>query len=409
MWHLLGSTPTRVGYGIAGTVAADRRSVNVSDMDPADLIELVDPAYRQFLREHPIRSLLIVPMAVYGEVLGTLGVVRTVSAEPYSDEDVTALEALAERASLVLADAKRRPPRLGPAELRAIFEHSMDGVLFTAPDGRVLAANPAACEILQRTEAEICELGRSGLVVGEDPRAQRAVRQRELTGRVRAELPMRRPDGSTFIAAISSAVFSSPDGGELRTCVIIRDIGREVAARELLQRQAEELARLAHQDDLTSLLNRRGFLTAAEQALAFADREQVPVQLAFFDLDEFKIINDTHGHLVGDAVLVKLAGAISGATRAVDVVGRLGGDELVAMLYAASSEDAERVVARIVQEVEAITPGLPPASVAVGVAGREAGDAMTLDQLLHAADQKMYALKLRRRVLRHEGAPTPEP
>ena len=85
---------------------------------------------------------------------------------------------------------------LGPEAYRAMYENSPDGVSFTVPDGDVLAANPAACQILRRSEAEICSLGRQGLVDPTDERWAPLVDERERTGRVRGVARMIRGDGA---------------------------------------------------------------------------------------------------------------------------------------------------------------------------------------------------------------------
>ena len=112
---------------------------------------------------------------------------------------------------------------LGPDAYRALFEHSIDGVLLTSPDGRIFAANPAACDMLRMTEGDICARGRRGVMAPGDRRWAEAVAERERTGRLRAELEMRRGDGTVFLADVSSAVFEGPNG-EPRTCVIFRDV-----------------------------------------------------------------------------------------------------------------------------------------------------------------------------------------
>src|SRR5690606_33366140 len=160
---------------------------------------------------------------------------------------------------------------------------------------------PAACRTLRRTEAEICALGRAGIVVGDDPRAELAVAQRRLAGRVRAEVPMRRASGEVFTAAISSTIFPGPEG-ELRAIVFFRDVTDEVTAREEGARRVEELERAAVTDELTGLWNRRGFSIAAQPSLALADRQKATIQLLFIDVDGLKHVNDEYGHLVGDSV-----------------------------------------------------------------------------------------------------------
>ncbi|MGZ4707726.1 MAG: diguanylate cyclase domain-containing protein [Acidimicrobiales bacterium] len=397
MHETLSASPYHVGEGVAGAVAADRRAVVLSDLDPDALAPVLSSSSRRFAERFPIRSIMIVPLVAFGELLGTLGVMRSRSAAPYSDADLSVLEALAERAALALADARRGERRLGLAEYEAIFRHSLDGVLFTMPDGRILAANPAACTILQRSEAEICRLGRSGLVVSDDPRSREAVRQRALSGSTRAEMPMIRGDGRTIIVDVASTTFTTADG-ELRACVIFRDVTEQAARREQLEAQSRELEQLVQQDHLSGLLNRRGFVQNGERALDHADREQVPVQLLFCDLDDLTGINDRYGHKTGDETIKRLGDAIRGAVRAVDVAAHLSGDEFVMLLYDATTHDACAVLDRVTTAFEDSSHAGPVATFSAGIAEREAGSNRTLDDLLHAADRAMYTRKTIRRI-----------
>jgi PAS domain S-box-containing protein len=114
----------------------------------------------------------------------------------------------------------------------AVFDQSPDGVLITVPDGRILAANPAACAILRASEEEICRRGRQGLSDERDPRWAPALEERRRAGRVQAVVPMLRADGAPFVAELSSTVFVA-ENGEERTCVIFRD----VTARARLEQQ----------------------------------------------------------------------------------------------------------------------------------------------------------------------------
>jgi diguanylate cyclase (GGDEF)-like protein/PAS domain S-box-containing protein len=395
--ELLGSETYRVGHGVAGTVAADRRPFVIGEVDPALLAPALEPRSREFLDRHQIRSLMVVPMVGYGDLLGTLGAVRMASEAPYDDEDLMVLEALAERAALALADARRQPRTLTAADYEAIFRHSIDGVLLTVPDGRVLAANPAACDILQLSEVEICRMGRGGLVVGDDPRAKAAVAQRSISGRTRAEIPMRRGNGSVFVADVSSTVFTSAEG-ELRSCVIFRDVTEQTSLRQQLEAKTRQLQQLAEEDQLTRMRKRRGFDLAAEHALAFADREGVPLVVAYLDMDNLKTINDTFGHRIGDAAINRLAASISSVTRAVDVSARVGGDEFILLLYDARKADADVIIERIAAEVDGAGADVPPVKFSVGIAEREPNTEASLDDLIQAADRRMYENKTLRRV-----------
>ena len=123
--------------------------------------------------------------------------------------------------------------RLTPATAAALFEHSLDGVLLTAPDGRVLDANLAAQRLLRLTVTELRDIGRQGLMVGTDPRWGLALETRHRTGRVQALVRMRRGDASVFEAEISSAIFNLPNGEE-RACVIFRDAAGGVLLEQAL-------------------------------------------------------------------------------------------------------------------------------------------------------------------------------
>jgi len=132
-----------------------------------------------------------------------------------------------------------RSERIGSEALRSIFEHSLDGIMFTAPNGEILAANPAACAILRLTEDEICARGRAGLADTTDERWLAGIRSRKETGRFNGELRMVRGDGSVFTTEVSSAVFADPQGND-RATVIFRDVTDRAALAEERERLAAE-------------------------------------------------------------------------------------------------------------------------------------------------------------------------
>ncbi len=104
---------------------------------------------------------------------------------------------------------------------RSLFENSGDAILLSSPDGRVYAANPAACRMFGCSEAEICRLGRQGLADASDPRLIPALEERLINGRYRGELTFLRSDGQPFQVEITSTLFQ--EGGEIMTSMIIRD------------------------------------------------------------------------------------------------------------------------------------------------------------------------------------------
>jgi two-component system, LuxR family, sensor kinase FixL len=122
---------------------------------------------------------------------------------------------------------------------RKLFENSFDGIMMTRPDGTILSANPAACWLLGMSEEEIILAGRDGLVV-KDERLKAALLEREKKGHVYTELTMRRKDGSTFIAEVTSVMFRDEDGSPLNS-TIIRDITERKIAQVQLQARESEL------------------------------------------------------------------------------------------------------------------------------------------------------------------------
>jgi len=134
---------------------------------------------------------------------------------------------------------------LGESEekYQAFFENSLDAILLTSPDGSIMAANPAACQIFGRTEAEICALGRGGLVDTSDPRLGSLLVERTRTGKAFGELRMLRNDGSPFPVELSSALFQDRQGNS-RTSMIIRDITERKRVEEELHEQEQLFSRM---------------------------------------------------------------------------------------------------------------------------------------------------------------------
>ena len=121
---------------------------------------------------------------------------------------------------------------------RRLFENSLDAVLLTIPDGRILSANPAACRMFGKTEEEICALGREALVDTNDPSLIKLLEERARNGRAAGELTFVRKDGSRFPGEVSSVIFKDA-AGSLRSSMIIRDITERKQSEDLL-RQSEE-------------------------------------------------------------------------------------------------------------------------------------------------------------------------
>jgi diguanylate cyclase (GGDEF)-like protein len=168
-------------------------------------------------------------------------------------------------------------------------------------------------------------------------------------------------------------------------------------ARTALTSKLGAARREAMMDPLTRLWNRRGASVLAKAAFTDADREGTQIAIALLDLDNFKRINDSYGHQIGDDVLRRVAGRLVGATRAADVICRLGGDEFLVLMRDTSSAVAAAVAERVRRSVNNMAlptrQGSVPTSVSAGLATRGVGDSATLEQLLERADQALIRAK----------------
>lgn len=158
-----------------------------------------------------------------------------------------------------------------------------------------------------------------------------------------------------------------------------------------------ELAELAFTDNLTSCLNRNGFEYALDQMIEGAVRDEADVALLAIDIDHFKAINDSVGHLAGDMVLREVAMLLLDASRAGDVVGRVGGEEFVMLLPDADSETAGVVAERLMESVHAhsfrITQGTRRVTVSIGIASERVAEPHITGSLRARADEALYVAK----------------
>jgi diguanylate cyclase (GGDEF)-like protein len=191
--------------------------------------------------------------------------------------------------------------------------------------------------------------------------------------------------------AVLVVVDPGPIGSSRWATTIGLAIGSALVVKMLSERVEKLVADLreaASTDPLTGLLNRRAFAERFGHELAVARRAGRPFALVLLDVDRFKTINDRHGHAAGDATLVALAGALTGAVREVDTVARIGGDEFALLLP--DTDDAG--VRETAQRVTALVAGrdLPAVSAGCAVYGP---DGQTMDDLVRAADVALYAAK----------------
>ncbi|MGE1176850.1 sensor domain-containing diguanylate cyclase [Pseudomonas sp. BW7P1] len=195
-----------------------------------------------------------------------------------------------------------------------------------------------------------------------------------------------------------------PDGNKMGTLCLIdtkpRDLDDEERAllRDLAGMAEQELmaVQMASMDELTLLSNRRGFKMLAQHALDACARMEKPATLLFFDLNDFKQINDLYGHAEGDSALKTFADVLRIAFRESDVVGRLGGDEFVALLTGSSHVETTRIMVRLKEILEERNATLHRGYAirfSVGQIEYDPRRHATVDKLLVDADAAMYEHK----------------
>jgi diguanylate cyclase (GGDEF)-like protein/PAS domain S-box-containing protein len=288
-------------------------------------------------------------------------------------------------------------PGPGDERFRALFEHAPVGVALCEPDGRFSDVNPTFELLLAGTGIDL-RAGRLTDLLGHVPDADpEAIAWRDGLAQVRS--------GAAPVARVEVAI--TAEGAQPRwlgvTAVRVALGDRPFLLAHLedttprrLERQ--RLVHLALHDGLTGLANRTLLLERLESALARAAVTGVPAAVLYLDLDGFKQVNDTLGHDAGDALLISVAQRLSGALRAGDVAGRLGGDEFLVVAGDVLDQSGLR---EVVRRVEAALAGALKVRASIGSVLSRPGE--TGPQVMRRADAAMYAVKRARRRLAGRG------
>ena len=269
---------------------------------------------------------------------------------------------------------------------RLLFERNLAGVFRTTTDGSILDCNDALARIFGYHDKDEL-LAQPAESVYFDPQDRENVlnRLREHGSLTNIETRMRRADGTELWVLENVTLIESR--GELEGTII--DITERKTAQEQIEYQA-------FHDVLTGLPNRRLFRDRIGVALAHARRQRRGIAVMFLDRDEFKLVNDTLGHTVGDGLLQAIANRLVGAVRAEDTVARMGGDEFTILVSDTSDRRAAGVVAAKVLETVAQPVTIDEhelfVTTSLGIA-MFPDDGTDAETLLKNADRSMYRAK----------------
>ncbi|QIK37566.1 EAL domain-containing protein [Caldichromatium japonicum] len=275
-----------------------------------------------------------------------------------------------------------------------VFASSLDAILITDPELHILTLNPAASQLIGQDSAsligqridQILQLWSGSAAESE------ICRLLEQTAHWQGELNYRHPDGRELVCLASLVRVMDAVGSVAHYLVFVKDLSEVVAARQYIER-------LAFNDSLTGLPNRRRLDERLEFNIQLAQRAKSSFAVLFVDLDRFKHINDSMGHLFGDRVLIKVAERIAQCLRHVDTVVRLGGDEFVLILHRVDTNETEQIARRLLESVAkpfSIDGFEFTLSCSIGIA-MYPEDGETADELIKNADTAMYYIKERGR------------
>ncbi|CAH1904935.1 putative Diguanylate cyclase [Candidatus Nitrotoga sp. HW29] len=228
-----------------------------------------------------------------------------------------------------------------------IFDTINEGVVVTDASNNIMLVNPAFSSITGYSATE---------AIGKNPRIlhsglmdkmfyDKMWQSIQKTGRWQGEIADRRKNGESYIEWLSISTMKDERGEFSHHIAVVSDISERKAAEE-------RMVYIAQHDFLTGLPNRMMLHDRLTQAIAHAEREQRKVAVMFLDLDRFKAINDTLGHLTGDKLLQIVADRINSVARTSDTVSRLGGDEFAIMMpYIENTDDIAMIALKLLASI----------------------------------------------------------
>jgi len=275
----------------------------------------------------------------------------------------------------------------------SVFSHAGEGIMITSTDGTIIDVNNAFVRITGYSREEA--LGRKPNILKSDQQEQgfyTAMWQLLIDpGHWSGEIWNRRKNGEVYPEMLSISAVKDDQGRTQHFVALFSDISA-------LKQHEKQLEHIAHYDVLTELPNRVLLADRLYQAMAQTQRRKQLLAVAYLDLDGFKLINDTHGHEVGDQVLVILARRMQQTLREGDTLARLGGDEFVAVLL-----DLKEVAAGVSMLGRLLAAAAKPMNVgelvlqvsaSLGVTFYPQAQDIDAEQLLRQADQAMYQAKV---------------
>jgi diguanylate cyclase (GGDEF)-like protein/PAS domain S-box-containing protein len=357
----------------------------IGDVAPADIVQK-HQEHDQSLLEKPGHQVYEAPLQAWdgehhvifikttykrpdGTIGGIIGILKDITQRMRSEEEIEQLRKFSDSTVQIMTE----------------------GLVLTNSEGRFTFVNQAAALMLGITPSEMMDREVLSFVPKDQHAIVRQADEKRSKGiSDRYELVFLHKDGTrrTFLVSGGPRVQGARFGG---TMAVLTDITDR-------KHMEEEILALSLRDELTTLYNRRGFMTLAEQQLKTASRMKKKVALLYLDVDDLKKINDMSGHKMGDRALAEIAFILKKSFREADIIGRLGGDEF-AVLAMESTKMNVSILTQRLQEKLALFNSRSSAeagfslSISVGVCIWEPEDPATVNEMISRADHLMYEQK----------------
>lgn len=346
-----------------------------------------DKSKKKLLDLFKINSLLILPIFVQNKWWGFLGI----GDEHKQILESTNVEMLSTAASIIGSAINNRNNLKSLEMSSAVSEHTMDGVLITDSHNNIVHVNNAFLDITGYPIESVIGKNPKVLKSGTHDKHfyQKIWDQLSLEGYWQGEITNRKKNGEIYIEWLTINTIKNTQGQIENFIGVFSDVTHQ-------RKDAHNQAYLATHDPLTGLSNRLLFNDRLEHAINHAERFNKCISLIFCDLDNFKPINDTYGHSVGDEILKKVGNYLKEILRKEDTICRFGGDEFVILLEDLNSFDYLDEILRRINAISDTPYIIDGNTITIGMsigASIYPDDGEKPETLIKAADTAMYRAK----------------
>jgi diguanylate cyclase (GGDEF)-like protein/PAS domain S-box-containing protein len=370
---------------LLGLSKRDLVGKSISDVAPAEIVakhqqhdqallaapghEVYEAPLKAWDGEHHVIFIKTTYIHPDGTIGGIVGILKDITQRLRSEEELDQLRRFSE----------------------SIAQTMTEGLVLTGAEGKFTFVNPAAARMLGYTPDEMVDREVLSFVPRDQHPVVRHHDEKRAKGLAdRYELVFLHRDGGrrTFLVSGGPRIQGAQFGG---TMAVLTDFTDR-------KQMEEEIRALSLHDELTSLSNRRGFMTLADHALKTANRMKKTVALIYLDVDNLKKINDTGGHRLGDRALVEIAFILKKSFRESDIIGRLGGDEFCVLAMESNKMNVDVLTSRLQEKLEFFNARSSAEagfrlSVSFGVSTREPDRPEAIEEMLSRADLLMYEQK----------------